>query len=162
MSSERASPSEGCSVLNGEGGHGLDGLGPFWHFCSGALKVNTKARVYATPLSCLTSFLRSGLRRLARASQILRYLIQAGSKMDARDHAGYAPVHFAADAGNLPLLHELVRAGSSHTWLSNSGQTPLLVACLKGDPGCVKYLLDTRKEDPGATEYVGSTPRQFF
>ena len=82
--------------------------------------------------------------------------------MDARDHAGYAPVHFAADAGNLPLLHELVRAGSSHTWLSNSGQTPLLVACLKGDPGCVKYLLDTRKEDPGATEYVGSTPRQFF
>ena len=78
--------------------------------------------------------------------------------MDARDNDGYAPIHYAADAGNLPKLHELVRAGSSHSWLSNTGQTPLAVACSKGDPGCVKYLLDKCKADPGAADDWGYTP----
>lgn len=78
--------------------------------------------------------------------------------MDAKDRDGYAPIHYAADAGNLPILHELVRAGSSHAWLSNSRQTPLAVASMTGDPGCIKYLLDKCKADPGAVDDVGFTP----
>ena len=78
--------------------------------------------------------------------------------MDVRDPDGFTPLHYAADAGNLPILHELVRAGSSHAWLSNTRQTPLALACMRGDPGCVKYLLDKCKTDPGAADDVGYTP----
>ena len=97
-------------------------------------------------------------RSRGHATQVLKYLIKAGSKLDARDHDGYAPIHYAADEGNLRMLHELVAAGSSPNWLSNTSQTPLAIACLNGHPGCVKYLLDRCKVDPGAADNVGYTP----
>lgn len=88
----------------------------------------------------------------------MRELIRVGTQLDGRDEDGYAPIHHAADTGNLDGLKELVRAGSSHALLSGTGQTPLAVACLTGHPGVVKYLLNTCKADPGKADEVGYTP----
>ncbi|CAN0493423.1 unnamed protein product, partial [Scytosiphon promiscuus] len=91
------------------------------------------------------------------ASQALRELIQAGAQLDARDAVGYAPIHHAADRGNLPALRELVRAGSSHTWRSATLQTPLAAACLTGQSGAVKFLLHKCGADASAADDMGQT-----
>lgn len=95
---------------------------------------------------------------LRRATQMMKMLIRAGAKVDVRDCEGYAPVHYAADMGHLPVLRELMRAGSSHAWRQNGFQTPLALACFKGHFACVKYLLDDCKADPRAGGNVRSTP----
>ena len=104
----------------------------------------------------LSSFIPS-LAPSRPAPQALRKLIQAGAQLDARDAVGYAPIHHAADRGNLPALRELVRAGSSHAWRSNTLQTPLAAACFTGQSGAVEYLLHECEADASAVDYLGQS-----
>lgn len=78
--------------------------------------------------------------------------------MDARDKGGYAPIHYAATRGNLLAVQELIRAGSDHTWVDDTGQTPLFLACLWGHSKVLKFLLEECKADPSATDSAGLTP----
>lgn len=88
----------------------------------------------------------------------MRELIRAGARLGARDKGGYAPIHYAATGGNLLAVQELIHAGSDHTWVDDTGQTPLFVACLWGHSNVLKFLLEECKADPSATDSAGLTP----
>lgn len=88
----------------------------------------------------------------------MKEFIRAGARVGVRDDEGYAPIHHAAETGNLPALHELVCAGSSHAWRSNNFMTPLAVACMCGHSAFVEYLFDNCGADPSAVNGVGQTP----
>lgn len=88
----------------------------------------------------------------------MRELIRAGAQLDAVNIDGYAPIHTSAKVGDLPTLHELVEAGSSHAWRTLDNETPLTLACLGGHSDCVEYLVHKCKADPGARGYLEKTP----
>lgn len=115
----------------------------------------------ATSWSCvpliLPSFLRLHLHGLRHATQILKELIRAGALLKAEDQDGYTALHHAAAADNVPALHVLISAGSSHEWRNNDLQTPLTFACSSGHVTSVKYLLDKAGADPGVADAMGTT-----
>jgi ankyrin repeat protein len=64
----------------------------------------------------------------------------------ARDAAvnktGWAPLHYAATAGNVPIMKELLDKYAFIDAQSPNGTTPLMMAAMYGSPGAVQLLLD--------------------
>ena len=49
------------------------------------------------------------------------------------DELGWAPIHFASDTGNVEIVELLIRKlGANVNLQTNTGQTPLHLACIKG------------------------------
>lgn len=108
--------------------------------------------------SSLPPFPRSCLRVLRHAAQVLKELIRAGAQLDLKEADGFMAIHYAADAGNVPALRELILAGSSHDWRDDGGKTPLALACYHGHVASVVYLLDKAKANPGVVDNTMYTP----
>ena len=58
----------------------------------------------------------------------VRYLVELGADVNARDHSGYSPVHHAAARGDNGLILFLVEHGADVTLVSRRGQTTVDMA----------------------------------
>ena len=58
----------------------------------------------------------------------VRYLVELGADVNARDHSGYSPVHHAAARGDNDLILFLVEHGADVTLVSRRGQTTVDMA----------------------------------
>ena len=121
--------------------------------------TNTRARINGPPsLHAAFPSLRACCCSSQQPMHILKESIRAGARVDVRDGRGYAPIHHAAETGNLPALRELLRTGSSHAWPCNDSMAPLAVACMCGHSTFVEHLFDNCGADPSAAKRVRQTP----
>ncbi|MDE2677979.1 MAG: ankyrin repeat domain-containing protein [Gemmatimonadota bacterium] len=89
-----------------------------------------------------------------------------GEDVNARDSAGYAPLHWAAATNHPPLLTTLLEAGANVNAQSNIGATPLHVAAIVGaanteSTDVVTPLLLAAGTDPIARDAKGRTPLDY-
>lgn len=88
--------------------------------------------------------------------------IEQGADIDYRDKSenNKAPIHYAAEKGNLQMLILLIKKGASVNITDNSGLTPLHYAAKNNRTMCVSYLYDHN-----AITYIksnsGKTPLQY-
>lgn len=72
---------------------------------------------------------------------IMRLLLKAGAKVNAKDKTGSAPLHRAASAGKLESVRVLVEEGNARIDTHDKqGSTPLLVAVECGEANIAVYL----------------------
>lgn len=76
--------------------------------------------------------------------------------LNALDTNGLAPIHWAADQGNLNILDILIKNGSDVNLPDNEGQTALHYCSSCGYPDCVKLLLQ-EGADRNAADNQGDT-----
>lgn len=92
--------------------------------------------------------------------------VQMGEDVNARDSAGYAPLHWAAATNHPPLLTTLLEAGADVNVQDNIGATPLHVAAFVGaanteSTDVVTPLLLDAGADPNARDAEGRTPLDY-
>ena len=83
-----------------------------------------------------------GLPYLNLNLEIVKYLIEKGAKIDAKNDSGEQPIHYAVASGKLETLKLLVENGANHNAKDNDGNTPLHKAVEFGLQDCVKYLIE--------------------
>ena len=91
--------------------------------------------------------------------------VQMGEDVNARDSAGYAPLHWAAATNDPSLLTALLEAGADVNAQSNIGATPLHVAAIMRAASTertdvVTVLLEAGA-DPNARDSDGRTPMDY-
>jgi len=81
--------------------------------------------------------------------ELVQLLIQKGADVNALDHAGNTPLHYAAESGNIPLIRILLDAGANVDSINRQGEPVLCSAILRSDgdiPAVVRALLDHRPD----------------
>lgn len=72
------------------------------------------------------------------------------------------PLHFAAEAGHLPLVEHLLQQPTVNLEKRDSqGQTALFTAIIKGHHAVVELLLQQPRVNPSAHPLIGFTPLQM-
>ena len=72
---------------------------------------------------------------------IMRLLLKAGAKVNAKDKTGSSPLHRAASAGKMETVRVLVEEGRAKVDAHDkTGSTPLLVAVECGESNIAIYL----------------------
>ncbi|MFC1601850.1 ankyrin repeat domain-containing protein [Candidatus Sumerlaeota bacterium] len=71
---------------------------------------------------------------------IVKLLISAGAKIDARCHAGTTPLHAAAHHGSLEVVTLLLENGADPGVRTNEGDTPASLARKKGHTAVAEFL----------------------
>jgi ankyrin repeat protein len=90
-----------------------------------------------------------------------KFLLESGINFkDANSEGGIACTHLAAITGNLEMLKELVKRGSSVSFTDWYGINTLTYGILGGNPAVVKFLLESGA-DPGERDKESFTPRHF-
>ena len=86
--------------------------------------------------------------------------LQAGDPVDARDKAGFTPVHFAAQQTHGPAARALLQAGAEVDPQDGYGDTPLWRAIFnsRGEDETVSILL-AAGADPDIDNASGVSPR---
>lgn len=94
--------------------------------------------------------------------QCLLLLINIRADKDARDNAGWTPLHHAANNGHLDIVKELLKEpGTPRNIPDNNGFTPLHLACKYGHMEVVKFLVIAYPDvgaDVNAQTIAGNTP----
>jgi ankyrin repeat protein len=88
---------------------------------------------------------------------MVRYLLERGSHINAKDDKGYTPLHAAAKHGKMGSIASLVDGGASIQYASHRGETPLHLAAVHGHGNAVEYLID-RGARINAHGFQKSTP----
>ena len=88
-------------------------------------------------------------------------------QLDLANQHGWRPAHFAAKQGNIDILLALLIQGADVNAVSNTNDTPLLMACEYGKEGavekhsdysgCIRLML-SRGADINAVDHEGWTP----
>ena len=97
------------------------------------------------------------LAALKGHAQIAEKLVQRGADVNK---TGWAPLHYAASAGNAPIIAMLIENSAYIDAESPNGTTPLMMAAMYGTPQAVKLLLD-EGADPTLKNVQGLTALQF-
>ena len=71
---------------------------------------------------------------------MVRFLLEAGAAVDARDNDGKTPLMVAALAGHKEIAEILVAAGADIDAKNSFGWTPLMEAYFEGHAEVVAYL----------------------
>lgn len=79
----------------------------------------------------------------ANQVHMLRWLLEAGAKVDARDNTGLTPLHTAALLGREDALRMLMKAGADTMARDQFGNTPLHSAAIHGRGQSVRVLAET-------------------
>ena len=75
-----------------------------------------------------------------RSLDVARLLLEAGADPNAAEHGGYAPLHQAAEPGDLPLIRLLLDRGARTDRKDDQGRTPLDLAEAGGHTLAVDML----------------------
>jgi ankyrin repeat protein len=92
------------------------------------------------------------------AVRIIELLLEAGADVEARDDSGCTPLHEAAggDWGNPSAVKALLARGASVDPFDTEGRTPLFLSAQRGEPPCVRLLLEAGA-DPLLADGSGQT-----
>jgi ankyrin repeat protein len=88
--------------------------------------------------------------------EIVRYLLENGAKVGARDFEKATPLHGAAYTGNAEIVGQLIDAGAGLDVPSSQADTPLVLALMNGSIDAVRRLLDAGA-DPNKGNRQGNT-----
>ena len=106
-----------------------------------------------------TVFGNTALNRLAAEgnTDMMRFMIEKGARINQPNVRGYTPLHAAADANQLESVRFLVSMGAALNIKNRIGQTALHIAGYRGEPEIASVLLDNGA-DIGATDSERRTP----
>ncbi len=95
------------------------------------------------------------LASLQGLTELCAQLIEKGADVNK---PGWAPLHYAATNGHLPVMSLLLENHAYIDAASPNGSTPLMMAALYGTPAAVRLLLDagadaTLKNDQGLSAF---------
>lgn len=121
---------------------------------NGAKPNVTTPRMFNTPLHDAAS------NEWSEGTQIAGILIARGAKIDARNHDGYTPLHFAAEAGSRAMVELLLRAGASLQSRTGDGLTPLHCAA-RGNNRDAAEVLVSKGADLNGQDKQGRTPLEL-
>jgi ankyrin repeat protein len=74
--------------------------------------------------------------------EIIKLLIECGSKLDIKDNKGMRPLHYSAYNGKTDIAQLLLRCGSNCNEQTFNGDTPMHYAALHGHADIVFQLLN--------------------
>ena len=97
------------------------------------------------------------LAALKGHERIAETLVKRGADVNK---TGWAPLHYAASAGNVPIIAMLIENSAYIDAESPNGTTPLMMAAMYGTPEAVKLLLQ-EGADPTLKNVQGLTALQF-
>ena len=97
------------------------------------------------------------LAALKGHQQLAEKLVKRGADVNK---TGWAPLHYAASAGNVPIIAMLIENSAYIDAESPNGTTPLMMAAMYGTPEAVKLLLH-EGADPTLKNVQGLTALQF-
>lgn len=97
------------------------------------------------------------LAALKGHQQLAEKLVKRGADVNK---TGWAPLHYAASAGNVPIIAMLIENSAYIDAESPNGTTPLMMAAMYGTPEAVKMLLH-EGADPTLKNVQGLTALQF-
>ena len=97
------------------------------------------------------------LAALKGHQQIAEALVKKGADVNK---TGWAPLHYAASAGNVPIIAMLIENSAYIDAESPNGTTPLMMAAMYGTPEAVKLLID-EGADVQLKNVQGLTALQF-
>ena len=97
------------------------------------------------------------LAALKGHEQIAEKLVKRGADVNK---TGWAPLHYAASSGHLPIIAMLIENSAYIDAESPNGTTPLMMAAMYGTPEAVKLLLQ-EGADPTLKNVQGLTALQF-
>ena len=97
------------------------------------------------------------LAALKGHEQIAEKLVKRGADVNK---TGWAPLHYAASAGNVAIIAMLIENSAYIDAESPNGTTPLMMAAMYGTPEAVKLLLQ-EGADPTLKNAQGLTALQF-
>jgi uncharacterized protein len=97
------------------------------------------------------------LAALKGDAPIAEKLIKRGADVNK---TGWAPLHYAASSGNLPIIALLIENSAYIDAESPNGTTPLMMAAMYGTPEAVKLLLQ-EGADPQLKNVQGLTALDF-
>ncbi len=88
----------------------------------------------------------------------VKYLVENGANVNAKDNDGWTPLHWAASKNNLDMVKYLVETGKADVNAKTSyGTTPLYWAAEKNNLDMVKYLVENGANVNAKASY-GTTP----
>jgi ankyrin repeat protein len=90
----------------------------------------------------------------------VRFLLEQGAGVDARNRWGETPLHIACRLGHERVSFMLLKHSADINARDASGRTPLTWACRSGSPNTVNLLL-SRGADPEISDDYGSTPVEY-
>ncbi len=97
------------------------------------------------------------LAALRGHEQLAEKLVKRGADVNK---TGWAPLHYAASAGNMMIIAMLIENSAYIDAESPNGTTPLMMAAMYGTPEAVKLLLQ-EGADPTLKNVQGLTALQF-
>ncbi len=85
-------------------------------------------------------------------SEVVQFLLEAGTPIDARDEDGWTPLLFATSEGHLEVFKILQAEGADLNAVDNNGFTALLMAASNENLDMMRYLLDVEEVDLSARD----------
>jgi ankyrin repeat protein len=76
----------------------------------------------------------------ARATEIVRMLVESGAPVNAKQHGGWTALHAAADNGDEEMIKILLQHGADRLARNDDGKTPAQIAQLKGHEKALQLL----------------------
>jgi ankyrin repeat protein len=76
----------------------------------------------------------------ARATDIVRMLVESGAPVNAKQHGGWTALHAAADNGDEEMIKILLQHGADLLAQNDDGKTPANIAQVKGREKALKLL----------------------
>ena len=92
---------------------------------------------------------------------IVKYLLEHGSTVSARDRMGFSALHFAVQNANMDLIKTLLDAGADINQKNGFGNAPLMVANPVTHPEELYKLLLSYGADPNLKNDYGMTVKDL-
>jgi len=76
-------------------------------------------------------------------SKVVKYLVERGANINARDDQNWTPLHLSIREGNFDVCKYLIENGANINAKTYSGWTPSYIANIYRRPKILQYLIET-------------------